>query len=141
MVDLSRLKQLEEELRLEVEGKLSNGPLLDILFTYFNTFDTYIVITDKKRNILFLNESIKDRISDLGHDPEKFIRAPCIGILTGECPLKDNCPVVKCMETKKVVVKKNTKSPMSDKIYDLVCMPLKYNGVSSVVEMWTEEEE
>jgi len=139
MTDLTKLKQLEEELRQEIEGNLKEGPLFGMLVSYFDKFGTYIAILKSDRTLIYLNKSARDRIKLCGTNPDDLINKPCMAI-GGECELSENCSLKECVNTKKVVSKVNVKGFLSDKRYNLVCLPLIYNGVSAVIEMWTEVE-
>lgn len=139
MTDLTRLKELTEELAREVKNNICAGPLFKLLTQYFEEFETLVCIIRADKYVLYMNKATQDKIRSLGVNPSIYINAPCIGNLENNCPLKGNCPIDECKEQKKVVVRSNVKSPISNNIYDLVCLPLRYNGVSAVIEMWVEK--
>jgi len=137
MVDLNKLKELTYELAEEIQGNLHAGPLFGLLMSYFDTVNTYVSIIRNDKTVLYLNKAARERIEELGLDPDDYIDEVCVG-LRDQCGLVNNCPLEECIETKKIVVRHNIKSPITDIRYTVVCMPLVYNGVSAVVEMWTE---
>ena len=137
MADLTNLKKLTHELSEEIKGNIHAGPLFGLLTSYFDTIDTYVTIIRNDKTVLYLNKAVRERIEELGLDPDDYIDGICIGS-KGKCGLVNNCPLEECIETKKIVVRHDVKSPITDIRYTVVCMPLIYNGVSAVVEMWTE---
>jgi len=139
MTDLTNLKLLTQELAEEIKGNFHAGPLFGLLSSYFDTIDTNIAMVRSDKVVLFLNKTTRKRLKELNIDPDKFINSPCIPSVNN-CGLSSNCPLEECVKKKKVITRIDVTSPCSDKHYTVVCLPLKYNGVSAVIEMWTEVE-
>jgi len=137
MADLDYLKKLTEELAKEVDGNLYGGPLFGLMCDYFNTINSYISIVKSDGKILFLNNALIKRMKDLGYsDIKKYIGKTCVEIDSSKSFHLD--AIKECAETAKVVVRRDIISKYSNETYDLVCLPLKYNGVLAIVEMWTK---
>ena len=139
MADLTYLKKLTKELNNEIRNNIESGPVFGMLKSYFDDFETLIVIirvSDKK--VLYMNKATCNKIISIGENPKHFINSPCIGLSMKNCPLKDACPIEECGKTKKVILRTNVKSPLSENRYHVVCLPLRYNGVSAVIEMWVD---
>jgi len=124
-----------EQLALELKKTPEGGPLFHSFAKYFDTLDTCVAIVNTDKLVLFLNQSIRERFKEINQDSDKFIMAPCAGI-QGNCGLIHDCPLEESIKYNKIVTRCNVKSPLSDYMYNVTCMPLKYNGVSSVIEMW-----
>ena len=137
MVDLSNLKKLTNELAEEIHGNIHAGPLFGLLTEYYDTIDTYVAVIKNDKTVLYLNKAARKRMEELGLNPDDYINEVCAG-LKEQCGLVNNCPLEECVKTKKIVVRHDAKSPVTDIRYTVVCMPLLYNGVSGVIEMWTE---
>lgn len=137
MTDLTKLKMLTEELAKEMSGENSNGQIFELLKQYFDGLESFVSILDKDGNVLYLNKCLSKRLRELGHqDANCYINKPVIEIDPKK--MIHQKTVMKCIKTKKVTIQKGLKSKYSEKIYDLVCMPLKYDGVSGVIEIWEE---
>ena len=137
MVDLTTLKQLTEELK-KLENDVYNSPLFTMLTYYFNTINTRIIIFDNQKRGLFINKYGLDKFKEMGFDGTQLIGKKCP---PNFCPLYgDKCPNGQCIKTKKVVTRCDVDCPLpnSKERHHVTCIPLKYNGVSGVVEIWTE---
>ena len=138
MYDSTKLKILTDELRRELEGNLYGSPIFGMLQNYFNTIDTRIVIFDKNKKGLFINDYGLRKFEEMGFDGKKLIGMICP---PNFCPLYgEECLHDKCLKTKKIITKCNVNCPLpgSNAKHHVTCLPLKNNGVSAVIEIWTE---
>jgi len=137
MADLTKLKMLTEELEREMHGDSTNGHIFSLLMEYFDGIESFVSIIDRDGTVLYLNKYLRDRLKELGHqDANEYINKKVIEIDPKRTIHQKT--VMKCIDTKKITVQRDVKSKYSNKIYDLICMPLKYNGVSGVIEIWEE---
>ena len=132
---IKRLDNLFDKLAKEIKDDPKGGPIFSMYRTYLNTIDTCVAIVTRDKEVVFINQHIRERLIELGIDPDAMMYSPCLGIQKG-CGLINDCPVEKAIETNSIVTRCNVDSPISDKKYHVTCMPLKYNGTSAVIEIW-----
>ena len=134
---IKRLDNLFDQLAKEIKENPKGGPVFSMFRKYLNTLDSCVAIVTKDKELIFINQRIRERLIELGVDPDSMIYSPCLGVQKG-CGLINNCPLEQAIETNKIITRCNVDSPISDKKYHVTCMPLKHNGTSAVIEMWIE---
>ena len=88
--------------------------------------------------IKFINIYGLKKFKELNIDGNQFLNKKCP---EGLCSLYgQKCPFHQCKKTKKVVTRCDVDCPFPDsnERHHITCIPLKYNGVSAVIEIWTE---
>lgn len=139
-------KLLEKEKKSElIRGTIDQPriryPFLETLFVFLDHLDTYALLTDNKDRVIYTNKSLLKYVKSLGlnldannslkwwkqlgwdHNPsnKKLITQECIDL---------RCVVEHKIDSK---IKDNLK-------YNVICIPLKYNGVAAVLSIITKEQ-
>jgi hypothetical protein len=140
MVDLTKLEKLTNELEEDIKGIYNSGLLYDFFRKYFDSIKNNIaIIRTIDKRVLFVNKYTKNQLKNLDIQRDKWDDVPCIGH-NGGCPIGlDNCPVQEVADTNKIIINFHIKGPETGNLYTLICMPLNYNSIKAVIEMWVEE--
>ena len=137
--DIIYLKQLTEELKEEV-GNHKGGPTVAYMASLLDKLNTASIMFAKDGYVLHINKYLKDRIIRLTDvSKEELLNYDKNYCRAGLCPfVGETCPMRECAEKNKVVMKYNVKGTLTGTLYNLVCVPLRYNGSYAVVEFWIE---
>lgn len=135
MIDLRKLRRLTHELVDEInEG---GGPVLDLIVLILDSVDQIAVIMDKEANLIYANSYAHNFINDLGIELEYEKNWYKQLYNLDESPTW--CPVKKTLENK-TVSKVHIHSPLTDIDWEVICIPLAYNGISGVISFASEYE-
>lgn len=134
MVDLNPLRRLTEELAEEVAYE-EVGPRLRLLELLLDNISSLAVIVHANHRILFINEALKKYLKTLNVEVnigDKWYKAfwnldepPKESLLTNSL-------------RKREVVTGVISSPISNRKYQVSCIPLVYNGVSGYIFLLNE---
>ena len=131
MVDLSKLKEITEEIAREIKDE-ENGKILSFLKLILDNIDTLSLITDKDSKILYFNKAESDYFKRFGITLHvgNFLYKDILGMDTSP----DWCPIKKCIREKDVVtVEVDGKGPRKGHKFYITAIPLIFNGVSGAI--------
>ena len=134
MVELDNLKKLTAYLALELENK-DYFHIMDLLGIIFNQINTLILVIDKNDKVIYMNKKMTQyfrqnkcdvKIGDVWY---KFwgMKKPPI-----DYPAKE---AIK----KKTIIKKQMTSPVTNTTFDIIAIPLIYDGVSGTINIINPE--
>ena len=134
--NLNKLKRLTKELAEEVHYA-EEGPIFKLVTLLLDNVTTFAVIVDNDKNLIWANKASINNASTAGINIESYYGQDCskIHLCNGEC---DKCPVTKAVTSKKVHTT-FFECVVSHDIYDMICIPLIYDGVSGVIVMMGEK--
>ena len=109
---------------------------LDPLFAFLDHLESYAAITDTNDRLIYLNPSFKTYLYNIDinynlDDPlpwwEEFGWS--------DNPSDKDLITKECINKRKVVNHSIKSRVIKDVVYDIVCIPLKYNGVAAVLSI------
>jgi hypothetical protein len=131
MVDLDKLREITEELANEIHDE-ERGKIWDLVTLIFDNVDSPVCIFDNECNILYLNPRTIIGLGRVGQDGNEWIgknAKDTDGCNNLDC---DTCKIKKVLCSRKVETVTYC-SPYSDEKFNMVCIPLIYNGTSGVI--------
>ena len=134
---LEKLRRSTHNLAIEVK-KNTHGPAWDIVTLLLDNVKSPSAILNTNHEIVFINKSTKNIMRANGIKVKDIIGKHARE--TGLCPQVDcsDCPVNKVLHEKKVSTIKY-KGPLDKRAYEMICIPLVYNGISGVITLIGEE--
>ena len=131
MVDLSKLKEITEEIAREIKSK-ENGEIFKLLTLIFDNIDTLAIMVDEKSRILYVNKAEQDYLKQFNIRLSKghFLYKDLLGV--DQSP--DWCPIKKALETRQIVIiEKDGEGPRVGHKFTITAIPLLYDGVAGAV--------
>lgn len=145
--NLDNIRLLTANLTDNFESEIDIGGGGGLIFTCLTSFfdklsNVAISIVRDDKIVLYLNKFAKQQITKSGFNPYEFIGEKCIGERIGwECPAKDKCTKNKIWSAgRRAVLFRDIKGPCSDESYTLLLLPLKFDGVRAIVELWFKQD-
>lgn len=115
---------------------IAKYPFLETLFIFLDHLDTYTLLTDCSDRVIYANKSLLSYLEsiDLDIDP-KSSKKWWKQLGWNNNPSNKNLITQECINTKKVIHHKVKSQIFKDLEYDVMCIPLKYNGVAAVLSI------
>ena len=139
MANLDGLKRLTKELAEEIHYE-EKGRVFKLMRLIFDNIESYVTIMNSDCGILYINPSAYSSFKEnFNIDIHEGTNCKEIINLFSQDYCK-NCIAKMCMSQKKVL-NEIFESKKTGKKYWRTCIPLAYNGVSGVIEIWEEHNE
>jgi len=150
MSDLNnRIKKLEElaeklvitehDLNIDISKSFEKElkyPFLETLFIFLDHLDTFTLITDRDDRVIYANKKLIDWVEKLGEKFDPKSNKRWWEQLGWDCnPSDKDLTTQECIQKRKVINHTIPSRLVKGLKYEVMCIPLRYNGVAAVLSL------
>jgi len=143
---IGKLEKISQRLLAEEKGfdlgeceagtLISKHPFMDTLFIFLDHLETFAMITEPDDSVIYVNQPMIDWLNKLGASFDLKSKKPWweqIGWATN--PSDKGICTQECMQKRKVINHYVPSRYIDGLRYEVMCIPLKYNGVAAVLSL------
>lgn len=141
--NIPKIEELTQKITLDLKHQLEigEGKILECMKHFADTIDIIIVFVVKnngKYETLYINKFGKDLLEKSGYNRDMFDGKLCLGYNKKlRCPMKEDCAAEQVWKSDvNYIFRRGVVGPITSGCYDVLLLPLKFNGTKAVIEYW-----